>query len=202
MNVAIVDHGAGNLVSVTNALTTIGARPQVVSAPEQLASADAVILPGVGATGSAMKRLSGSGIADALTRWEGPLLGICVGLQLLFETSDEDEEPCLGLIQGTVERLEGQPLPHMGWNEVEHTGDPLFAGIPDAELFYFAHSYAPIPVHAGDVIGTTTHGATFAVAVRSGPRVGVQFHPERSGSAGIRLLSNFMTQANESLNAA
>jgi glutamine amidotransferase len=202
MNIAIIDHGAGNLVSVRNAFATIGTTPQVVSAPEDLASADAVILPGVGATGSAMERLVDTKIADALTRWEGPLLGICVGLQLLFDTSDEDGGPCLGLIQGTVERLEGQPLPHMGWNEVEHTDDPLFAGIPDAELFYFAHSYAPIPLHAGDVIGTTTHGATFAVAVRSGTRVGVQFHPERSGSAGIRLLSNFMTQANESLNAA
>ncbi|MGI9586536.1 MAG: imidazole glycerol phosphate synthase subunit HisH, partial [Acidimicrobiia bacterium] len=158
MNVAVVDHGAGNLVSVTNALTTIGARPRIVTQPADLAAADAIVLPGVGATGPAMDELTRTGIAETLTNWEGPFLGICVGLQLLFDSSDEDDGPCLGLIEGRVHKTEGKPLPHMGWNEVSHTDDPLFDGIPDGEAFYFAHSYAPKPADGDAVIATTTHG--------------------------------------------
>ncbi len=196
-NIAIIDHGAGNLVSVSNALTTIGIEPRIVTSPSDLASADAVILPGVGATGPAMDRLNTTGMADAVTNWEGPLLGICVGLQLFFDRSEEDGQPCLGLIEGTVRRLNGQPLPHMGWNDVNHTQDPLFDGIPDGEPFYFVHSYAPAPADEDHTIATADHGGLFAAAVRSGVLVGVQFHPERSGAAGFRFLSNFVASVRE-----
>jgi glutamine amidotransferase len=196
-NLAIIDHGAGNLVSVANALTTIGAEARIVTSPADLASADALVLPGVGATGPAMERLTATGMADAVTVWEGPLLGICVGLQLFFDRSDEDAQPCLGLLEGTVRRLTGQPLPHMGWNDVNHEHDPVFDGIPDGEPFYFVHSYAPAPVAKAQTIATADHGGRFAAAVRSGLRVGVQFHPERSGAAGFRLLSNFVASVRE-----
>ncbi|MCL1600661.1 MAG: imidazole glycerol phosphate synthase subunit HisH [Actinomycetia bacterium] len=196
-NVAIIDHGAGNLVSVTNALTAIGAAPRVITSPAGLATADAVVLPGVGATGAAMDRLNETGMADAVTAWEGPLLGICVGLQLLFDRSDEDAQPCLGLMAGTVRQVTGQPLPHMGWNDVNHRRDPLFDGIPSGEPFYFVHSYAPAPLDEDQTIATAHHGSPFTAAVRSRNRVGVQFHPERSGAAGFRLLSNFVANVTE-----
>ena len=196
-NLAIIDHGAGNLVSVTNALTTIGVESHIVTSPSGLASADAVVLPGVGATGPAMSRLSSTGMADAVTNWEGPLLGICVGLQLLFDHSEEDGQPCLGLMEGSVRRLTGLPLPHIGWNDVNHEHDPVFDGIPDGEPFYFVHSYAPEPANKDQTIATADHGRLFAAAVRSGIRVGVQFHPERSGDAGFRLLSNFIASVRE-----
>ncbi len=196
-NLAIIDHGAGNLVSVANALTAVGVEPRIVTSPADLDAADAVILPGVGATGPAMDRLNSSGMADAVTSWEGPLLGICVGLQLFFDRSEEDGRPCLGLMEGTVRRLTGEPLPHIGWNDVKHNGDPIFDGIPDGEPFYFVHSYAPAPVTGDHEIATADHGGPFAAAVRSGVRVGVQFHPERSGAAGFRLLSNFLASVTE-----
>jgi glutamine amidotransferase len=189
--IAIIDHGAGNLVSVVNALTLIGEQPIVVTEPYQLEGVDGIVLPGVGATSPAMNQLSTTGLDAALHTWEGPLLGICVGLQLLFDRSDEDGQPCLGLIEGTVEALDAATLPHMGWNDVRHTDDPLFAGIPSGEPFYFVHSYAPVPRHKDQIIATADHGGIFVAAARSGNRAGVQFHPERSGPAGLHLLANF-----------
>jgi glutamine amidotransferase len=190
-SIAIIDHGAGNLVSVVNAFTTIGERPIVVTEPGQLAGVSGVVLPGVGATSPAMDRLSATGLDAWLRTWDGPLLGVCVGLQLLFDSSDEDGQPCLGLIQGTVEALNGRPLPHMGWNDVDHTEDPLFAGIPSGEPFYFVHSYAPVPRRSNEIIATADHGGSFVAGARCGNRVGVQFHPERSGAAGLHVLANF-----------
>ena len=189
--IAIIDHGAGNLVSVVNAFTTIGEQPIIVTEPGQLAGVSGVVLPGVGATGPAMDRLSATGLDDWLRTWDGPLLGVCVGLQLLFDISDEDGQPCLGLIGGIVEELDAATLPHMGWNDVRHRDDPLFAGIPSGEPFYFVHSYAPIPDRGDEIIATSNHGGIFVAAARSGNRVGVQFHPERSGPAGLHLLANF-----------
>ena len=189
--IAIIDHGAGNLVSVVNAFTTIGEQPIIVTEPGQLAGVSGVVLPGVGATGPAMDRLSATGLDDWLRTWDGPLLGVCVGLQLLFDTSDEDGQPCLGLIGGIVKELDAARLPHMGWNDVRHRDDPLFAGIPSGEPFYFVHSYAPVPDRGDDIIATSDHGGIFVAAARSGNRVGVQFHPERSGPAGLHLLANF-----------
>ena len=196
-NIAIIDHGAGNLVSVVNALTSLGEQPRVVTEPQEFDVADGIILPGVGATAPAMKRLADNGMDEALVAWKGPLLGICVGLQLFFDKSQEDGESCLGVIKGTVEEINGRPLPHMGWNDVDHTDDPIFAGIPSGEPFYFVHSYAPVPQDPSQIIATTDHGGRFVSAVRSGQRVGVQFHPERSGVAGLRLLANFTASVKE-----
>lgn len=189
--VAIIDHGAGNLVSVGNALTTVGVQTVVATERHQLEGVDGIVLPGVGATSPAMRQLSATGLDVALRTWQGPLLGICVGLQLLFDNSTEDDQPCLGLIEGTVEALDARPLPHMGWNDVFHAADPLFKGIPNGEPFYFVHSFAPVPKHRGQIIATADHGGTFVAAARSGHRVGVQFHPERSGHAGLHILANF-----------
>lgn len=201
-DIAIIDHGAGNLVSVVNALTSLGERPRVVTEPGELDTADGIILPGVGATGPAMQRLSATGMDEVLRDWNGPLLGICVGLQLFFDASDEDDQPCLGVMPGTIREIEGRPLPHMGWNDVEHNNDPLFTGIPSGEPFYFVHSYAPVPDDPSQIVATTDHGGRFASALRSGLRIGVQFHPERSGVAGLRLLANFASSVEEALRVA
>lgn len=191
--IAIVDHGAGNLVSIEKGLRMAGASTRLVARPEQLAGSDAVVLPGVGSGGAAMRRLREAGLAEALRRWPGPMLGICVGLQLLFERSAEDGTGALAILPGTVERLPARRLPHVGWNDVAVAPDPLFSGIPDGTTFYFVHSYAPIPRDPSLVIGTAEYaGQRFVAAVRSGRHVGVQFHPERSGSAGMRLLANFV----------
>ncbi|GMQ98926.1 MAG: imidazole glycerol phosphate synthase subunit HisH [Acidimicrobiia bacterium] len=200
--IAVIDHGAGNLVSIVNALTAIGEDPRVVSSPDDMGAAEAVVLPGVGATAPAMRRLVETGLDDALRAWDGPLLGICVGFQLLFDDSDEDGQACLGVIPGTVREITGRPLPHMGWNDVEHSGDPVFSGIPSGEPFYFVHSFAPVPKSDTATVATTRHGGSFVAAARDGNRVGVQFHPERSGVSGARLLANFVAIAKENRRVA
>ncbi len=192
--IAVVDHGAGNLVSISQALVSAGAVATVTRDPSGFENADAVVLPGVGATGAAMQRLAVQGLVDPLRAWEGPLLGICVGLQLFFETSDEDEGPCLGLIPGRVQRLPAERLPHIGWNELvdREPDDPLMNGISPDATFYFVHSFAPVPDDDGVVIARSTYGTPFVAAVRRGNRVGVQFHPERSGRHGMRMIDNFV----------
>jgi imidazole glycerol phosphate synthase glutamine amidotransferase subunit len=202
INIGIVDHGAGNLVSIANAVRAVGAKPEVMRSPEGFGSVDALVLPGVGATAPAMSRLTASGMVPALSAWDGPLLGICVGFQLLFDNSDEDGQACLGLIGGSVRPIAGRPIPHMGWNDVSHSMDPLFADIPDREPFYFAHSFAPVPTDEAHIIATADYGQRFVGAARFGNRVGVQFHPERSGIAGLRLLSNFVEGVRESARVA
>lgn len=188
---AVVDHGAGNLVSIEHGLARAGAEVRIVTTPDALRGADGVVLPGVGSSGAAMRRLVETGMDDALRAWDGPLLGICVGFQVLFESSVEDPEPCLGILPGTVERLDGTPLPHMGWNDVVVRRPDALLSADD--LFYFVHSYAPAPGAGVDVIATTSYGAgEFTVAARRGEVVGVQFHPERSGPAGRALLERFV----------
>jgi imidazole glycerol phosphate synthase glutamine amidotransferase subunit len=196
--VAIVDYGAGNLVSVDQALITVGATVVVARDPEAIRGADLLIVPGVGAAGPAMDRLGRRGLATAIRDWIGagrPYLGICLGLQLLFEGSDEDGAETLGVLAGRTSLIRDAPtLPHIGWNQVERTrAHPLFAGIREATDFYFVHSYAGVPAgpDADDVIlARTTHGAPFVSAVARANVLGVQFHPERSGTDGLRLLAN------------
>jgi len=201
--VAVVDHGAGNLVSIAQGLRRAGAEVLVTDRAGDLGGVDGVVLPGVGTTGAAMSRLDAAGLSDPLRAWKGPLLGICVGLQLFFESSEEDGSRGLGLLPGTVRRLEQAPrLPHIGWNDVAMAPDALFAGIPDGSPFYFVHSFAPDPADASVVIGRTEYGRTFTAAVRSGARVGVQFHPERSGDLGLRVLGNFVAICAEAARAA
>jgi imidazole glycerol phosphate synthase glutamine amidotransferase subunit len=199
--VAVVDYGAGNLVSIEQALTSVGAQVSFVRDAEGLSGNDAVVVPGVGASAPAMDRLGQQGLTDPLRAWlaaDRPFLGICLGLQLLFERSDEDDAETLGALSGTTARLADAPtLPHIGWNQVVRRREhPVFDGIADGADFYFVHSYAGVPA-AGDAgtdvaLATTTHGGTFVSAIARGSLVGVQFHPERSGSDGLRLLANFV----------
>ena len=201
--VALIDHGAGNLVSAGRGLERSGAEVTVVTDPGQLTACDGIVLPGVGTTGAAMARLRAQGLLEALDAWEGPLLGICVGLQLFFDSSDEDGTECLGFMAGTVAELEGAPLlPHIGWNDVTLSPDPLFAGLQPSELFYFVHSYAPAAADPSDVIGWSEYGTRFVAAARRANRVGVQFHPERSGPAGLAVLANFVKSCREARRAA
>lgn len=203
--VAIVDYGAGNLVSIGQALVRVGADVAIARGPGPLQDADAVVVPGVGAAAPAMAQLRRRGLVRPIRAWAAsgrPFLGICLGLQLLFEASDEDGARTLGLFRGHTEVLHGAPsLPHIGWNQVRQVRPSrLFDGIADGSDFYFVHSYAGSP-SADDrevVVGETTHGETFVSAVDRGAVRGVQFHPERSGDNGLRLLANFVAIVRQS----
>jgi imidazole glycerol phosphate synthase glutamine amidotransferase subunit len=197
--IAVVDYDAGNLVSIEQALTTLGARVTRVTAPGDLIGADALVVPGVGAAAPAMERLRAGGLVEPILGWieaEKPFLGICLGLQLLFDGSDEDGAETLGVLPGRTRRLENAPtLPHIGWNQAElRRPHSAFEGLGDAPDFYFVHSFAgSLAGDPGDlVVAETTHGGTFVSAVARGRLLGVQFHPERSGDNGIRLLRNFV----------
>jgi imidazole glycerol phosphate synthase glutamine amidotransferase subunit len=199
--IAVVDYGAGNLVSIDQALTSVGARVVRVRSDAELAAteANALIVPGVGAARPAMERLAGAGLVEPIRRWiadDRPYLGICLGLQLLFDGSDEDGATTLGVLPGRTTLLEDAPtLPHIGWNQVERRREhPLFDGIAPAADFYFVHSYAGVPASTADEIALadTTHGRPFVSAIARGNLLGVQFHPERSGNDGLRLLGNFV----------
>lgn len=197
--IAVVDYGAGNLVSIEQALTTVGAAVTVAVDVDALRDADAIVVPGVGAAGPAMARLERRGLVEPILEWvagERFYLGICLGMQLLFDGSDEDGATTLGVLPGGTSRLEDAPtLPHIGWNQVVRTRDhPLLDGIADGADLYFVHSYAGVPPpDAGDVVlARTEHGRSFVSAVARGRLLGVQFHPERSGTDGLRLLANFV----------
>ena len=197
--IAVIDYGAGNLVSIDQALSTVGARVVVARDEQGMAGADGLVVPGVGAAAPAMERLDGAGLSRAIRSWiadERPFLGICLGLQLLFDGSDEDGAATLGVLGGRTVRLDDAPtLPHIGWNQVERRrSHPLFDGIADGADFYFVHSYAGAlaPPAVGAILAETTHGSTFTSAIADGPLLGVQFHPERSGTDGLRLLANFV----------
>ncbi len=201
--VAVVDYGAGNLVSIDQALTAAGARVRLASGPADIDGADVLVVPGVGAAAPAMERLSAAGLVEPVRAWiaeDRPFLGICLGLQLLFERSDEDGAETLGVLPGRTVRLAGAPtLPHIGWNQVDRRRDhPALSGIDDGADFYFVHSYAGHPADGLDdagVLATTTHGSRFVSAVARGRLLGVQFHPERSGGDGLRLLANVVRWA-------
>ncbi|MFL5757595.1 MAG: imidazole glycerol phosphate synthase subunit HisH [Chloroflexota bacterium] len=200
--VAVVDHGAGNLVSIRQALSAVGAEPRLATHPGDLEGVAAIVLPGVGAAAPAMERLAEAGLVPAIASWVAdgrPLLGICLGLQLLFEGSDEDGAQTFGFVPGRSVLLRNAPrLPHIGWNQVERVRDhPVFAGTaPDAD-FYFVHSYAGQPAAEArwTVLAETEHGERFVSVLATSSVVGVQFHPERSGADGLRLLGNFVRWA-------
>ena len=206
--VVVIDHGAGNLVSIRQGLERAGAQADVARRPADVAGAAALVLPGVGAPGAAMRRLTDRGFVEPLKAWRGPLLGICIGLQLFFEASDEDGATCLGLDRGSVQELADAPLlPHIGWNDLGFPGpgsarDRLFDGIPTGATFYFVHSFAPVPKDPSIVIARAEYPHPFAAAVRNGRRIGVQFHPERSGEPGLRILANFVAEVEEGSESA
>ena len=196
--IAILDYGMGNLRSVEKALARVGAEAVVTHDAEAVRRADGLILPGGGAFAKAMERIDELGLARLIAeRLEAgtPLLGICLGFQLLFDSSTElGGARGLGLIDGEVRGLEapGLKVPHIGWEPVAWTRpSALTAGIDEATPFYFVHSFAPHPTDPDDVLGTAVHGKRFVCAVERPPVYGVQFHPEKSSAAGLRLLANF-----------
>ncbi len=195
--VAVLDYGAANMVSITQALVAVGADVAAVDTPSGLDAADAVVVPGVGAALAAMVKLRDRNLLEPLRSWVRtgrPCLGICLGFQIMFEASTEGDTEALGLLGGRTVLLEDAPtLPHIGWNSVELARPhPLFEGIPDRSYFYFVHSYAPVPKDEGIVLARTSHGRSFVSAVAQGPLYGVQFHPEKSAELGLRVLLNFV----------
>jgi glutamine amidotransferase len=191
---AIVDSGGANLASVRFALERLGVAGELTADPAVIRGAERVILPGVGSAQEGMRRLQARGLVDCVRGLRQPVLGICLGMQLLFESSEEGNTPSLGLIPGRVALLPESPgvtVPHMGWNTLEiRQASPLLRGFDAATRFYFVHSFAG-PVN-GFTLASCAHGTTFAAVVRRGNFWGVQFHPERSGAAGAQLLRNFL----------
>ena len=195
--IAIIDSGGANIASVTFALERCGATATLTTDAEMIASADKVILPGVGAAPVAMAQLQKAGLVDCIRGLTQPVLGICLGMQLLFERSEEGDTALLGLIPGTVGAIQPAPglsIPHMGWNRLLPTAgaaaNPLLKGIDDGAHVYFVHSYfAPV---SGDTVAACRYGADFTALVAHGNFMGAQFHPERSGPIGARILKNFL----------
>ena len=198
---AIVDYRAGNLTSVRLAFEAIGAPAEVTADPAAIRAADRILFPGVGAAGAAMSNLAATGLAPVLRERVAagvPFLGICLGTQILFERSEEDGGvACLGLLRGEARRFvaptRADKIPHMGWNQARiERPHPLLEGIPDGSDFYFVHSYYPAPADPADAVCTTEYAGTrFASMVGRGNLAATQFHPEKSGRAGLRLLANF-----------
>lgn len=200
MSVSIIDYGLGNLGSVVNMFKRVGAKSRLVSTPEAILDSDRLLLPGIGAFDTGVRLLSEHGLTDAIKEFAAkgkPVLGICLGMQLLLDGSEEGVEPGLSLIPGsTVRFVEKAELrvPHVGWNIVTPTReDSLVAGLEPESRFYFVHSYRVVPKHVEDVLATTIYGDTFASMVRSGNVMGAQYHPEKSHAFGMRVLSNFAT---------
>jgi glutamine amidotransferase len=199
VEIAVVDYGMGNRRSVEKALEHIGARASVTARHERLRGADGLVLPGVGAFPRAMRNLGELGLAELLRERLAagtPVLGICLGLQLAFETSSEQGGAAgLGIVAGEVRPLEAAnlKLPHIGWNEVRFARPQsrLIADLPRACAFYHVHSLAPVPASSENVLGVAEYGGPFVTAVEAPPFYGVQFHPEKSSAAGLRLLANF-----------
>ena len=193
MSVAVVNSGGANISSVLHALRRLGTEPQFTADAGVIRAADHVILPGVGAAGRAMDTLESHGLTEVIPKLTQPVLGICLGMQLLFDSSAEDDSRLLGLIPARLERLPAEQdlrVPHMGWNAISNMrSDPLTSRL-DGKWFYFVHSYAA-PV--GDwTLSTSRHGQTFSAIVRRGNFYGAQFHPERSAKAGAELLRRFL----------
>lgn len=206
MKVVVVDYGAGNLRSVARAVAHAGFEPTVTGDPGEVATADRLILPGVGAAADTMRNLRESRMVDPVRAYIAsgrPFFGVCMGQQALLSVSEEGgEHECLGIIEGRVKKLPGGhsafgdlKVPHMGWNEVRQTGDtphPIFEGIPDESYFYFVHSYYPEPADPAVVAGETDYGVTFASVLARDNIVATQFHPEKSGEMGLRMYANFL----------
>jgi glutamine amidotransferase len=191
--IAICDYGMGNRRSVEKALQHVGVEPVITADPEVLRSADGVILPGVGAFPEAMRNVRALGLEEVLRGLRAPLLGVCLGMQLLFERSGEFEGATgLGLLPGDVTPLRAPKLPHIGWNQVTfERQSALTAGLGAAAAFYHVHSYACRAAEPGDVVGRGEYGERFASIVERGSVFGVQFHPEKSSRDGLALLANF-----------
>lgn len=193
-DVVVIENGGGNVSSVRYALGRLGVEAELTHDADRIRRATHVILPGVGAARDAMQRLAAHGLDRVIPTLTQPVLGICLGMQLLFESSAEGDTPCLGILPGRAERFAeapGRPVPHMGWNQLEPVrASPLLGGLAPGDYAYFVHSYAlPVSVHT---IATCTYGAPFTAIVGRGNFHGAQFHPERSARSGTQLLANFL----------
>lgn len=193
--IAIVDYDTGNLRSVCNALTRIGAEYCVTDNHDIIKAADKVLLPGVGEASSAMQKLSERGLCDVIKGLKQPVLGICIGMQLMCRRSEEGDARCLGIFDADVRRFtpspaDGVKVPHMGWNELHNLHSPLFKDINDGAFVYFVHSFAADVCEGA--IATSCNGREFAAAINKDNFYGTQFHPEKSGAVGERILKNFI----------
>ncbi len=207
MKLVVVDYDSGNLRSVSRALELWGVSPKVSGAPEDIAVADAVVLPGVGSGPAAMTALKQRGLVEPLREFSAsgrPFLGICLGLQLLLDWTDEEGgAPCLGIVPGSVKRLpeptdgaQALKIPHMGWNSVALNADhPALCGIDSGSYFYFVHSFYAAPSHSVGIIGTTEYGLPFCSLYARDNVVATQFHPEKSGPVGLLIYRNFVDMA-------
>ena len=198
--IAIVNYQAGNLRSVQKALEIFGANALITADATEIAAAQALVFPGQGANDSSMRALKERSLVEPIRSFIDsgkPFLGVCLGLQLLLEGSDEGVEPGLGVLKGRVRRLpQGVKVPHMGWNQVEfHKEHTYLDGLPDGSYFYFVHSYFPDPEEKSLVAGTTTYGVEFCTAVAWDNVAAVQFHPEKSGDVGLKIYERFVQQA-------
>jgi glutamine amidotransferase len=197
-SIGVVDYGSGNLRSVCKALEAVGASVSLVTKPAQIDPLDAVVVPGVGAFGDCAKNLRKSGLWEPVTEWlqaGRPYLGICLGYQLLFESSEESPgSKGLAVLQGRVIRFTGVGLkvPHIGWNTLLETQGSMFKSLPATPYFYFVHSYFPVPTNDSIVSARCEYGGTFAASVSAGRLHATQFHPEKSQAAGLTLLKNFL----------
>jgi glutamine amidotransferase len=200
--IGIIDYNAGNIRSVELALQSLKVEYRISKRPSELSDVDRVIFPGVGEARFAMRELRSSGFDSFLRDWaaaDKPLLGVCLGSQIIFAHSEENDTPCLGILKGTVRRFpldfpaRGLKVPHIGWNDVAYHngGSPIFDGIREGSDFYFVHSYYVDPEDRSIVIGTTDYGFAVPCAVKRGNVQAVQFHPEKSAASGLRLLANF-----------
>lgn len=197
VRILVLDYGASNLRSVAKAFEKLGHKAVVSGSAEDIGGADAVVLPGQGAAEATMNGLKSRRLIDPLLKFiddGGPFFGVCMGLQVLFDFSDEGNQECLGILPGRVKRLPtGLKVPHMGWNQViQKQPSPLFEGVPDKSNFYFVHSYYPVPGDPSVIIGETEYSVTFCTAVAKGNLVATLFHPEKSGDLGLHMYDNFV----------
>ena len=201
--IAIIDYDAGNIRSVQKALEECGADARITADADDIIAADGVVFPGQGACDASMRSIRERGLFDVIKQSIDsgkPFLGVCLGLQLLLESSEEGDEPCLAILKGSTKRLPpektdqaGLKIPHMGWNSVSLSVEhPVFKGIPDESYFYFVHSYYADPEDKNIVAGVTNYGIDFCSAVAWDNVAAVQFHPEKSGSVGLRMYRNFL----------
>ena len=197
--IAIIDYGAGNLTSVERAVQYLGYDGKITADPQTILGAEKVIFPGVGAARATMDNLNTAGLAEIL--WDvyksgKPMLGICIGIQILFEHSEEEDTNCLGILPGVVKKYEAtqtQKVPQIGWNEVYQTqAHPIFQDVPNPAHFYFVNSYYPIPRDDSYIVGKTTYGVEFSSVVAYQNLIATQFHLEKSGRIGLKMLDNFL----------
>lgn len=192
MNVALIKYNAGNVVSVMNALNRLGIEPIWTDDHDSIRAADKVIFPGVGHVASAMASAKEARLDILLPTLKQPVLGICVGLQLLCQHSEESDTPCLGIFDTSVRKFssQNQKVPQMGWNRLQYSDSPLFADLPPSAFVYYVHSY--YAENCPQTIATTEYGATFSAALHKDNFYAVQFHPEKSGEIGAKILANFL----------